>query len=470
VLLINPWIVDFAAYDFWIKPLGLLYIGAVLRDHGYEVGLLDCMDRNHPALGQNQKAIQRNDGTGHFFKENISRPDILKHIPRQYSRYGLPLNFVQEILSQVTQPDVICVTSGMTYWYPGVVEMISILKKQFPEVPVVLGGIYATLCTAHAQEFSGADVIVTGEGEDQIVNVLQAFLKDSISYKPYSSLNDLPSPAYDLYSGLESAAVLTSRGCPFDCPFCGSQHLTKGYRRRDPFQIIDEIEIIHHRHGVRHFAFYDDALLIDNENYFKILLQELIERKIDVSFHTPNGIHPKEIDLATAELMKQAGFQTLRLSYETSNMERQKQMGFKVSDADLNRAVRLLFDAGFDRSQIGAYVLMGLPDQEIPEVLDSMCFVLDLGIKISLASYSPIPGTGSWNEAVQQGYFQEDVDPLLTNNSIFPMKSNDIPFEAFVELGTLSAIANQVISQKSIPLQNRLFQEKLTAFKNTWMN
>jgi hypothetical protein len=145
-------------------------------------------------------------------------------------------------------------------------------------------------------------------------------------------------------------------------------------------------------------------------------------------------------------------------------------MGFKVSDADLTLAVRLLFDAGFDASQIGAYVLMGLPDQEIAEVLDSLCFVLGLGIKISLASYSPIPGTESWKEAVRKGYFSENTDPLLTNSSIFPMKSDDIPFDAFIELGTLSAVANQALSKNSAPLKDDLFREKLMAFKNRWMN
>jgi len=115
-------------------------------------------------------------------------------------------------------------------------------------------------------------------------------------------------------------------------------------------------------------------------------------------------------------------------------------------------------------------VLMGLPDQEIEEILDSMCFVLGLGIKISLASYSPIPGTASWNEAVRQNYFPEDADPLLTNNSVFPMKSDDIPFGAFVDLGTLSSVANQVLSQKGVPLKNELFQEKLKEFRNRWMN
>ena len=48
ILLVNPWIHDFAAYDFWAKPLGLLALAALLRSHGLSVSYIDCLDRFHP--------------------------------------------------------------------------------------------------------------------------------------------------------------------------------------------------------------------------------------------------------------------------------------------------------------------------------------------------------------------------------------------------------------------------------------
>ena len=48
ILLVNPWIHDFAAYDVWAKPLGLLLLGGVLRAHGARVSYLNCLDRFHP--------------------------------------------------------------------------------------------------------------------------------------------------------------------------------------------------------------------------------------------------------------------------------------------------------------------------------------------------------------------------------------------------------------------------------------
>ena len=62
ILLINPWIYDFAAYDMWTEPLGLLYIAGVLRENGYRANLINCLDRYHPDLLklQNRKSPKSN--------------------------------------------------------------------------------------------------------------------------------------------------------------------------------------------------------------------------------------------------------------------------------------------------------------------------------------------------------------------------------------------------------------------------
>jgi radical SAM superfamily enzyme YgiQ (UPF0313 family) len=62
----------------------------------------------------------------------------------------------------LTKPDMILVSSVMTYWYPGVQEAIQSLKDVFPGVPIVLGGVYATLCAEHTSKSSGTDLVVPG--------------------------------------------------------------------------------------------------------------------------------------------------------------------------------------------------------------------------------------------------------------------------------------------------------------------
>lgn len=422
------------------------------------------MDRNHPGLLRFQglsKTISREDGTGRYYKEIIDKPDILKQIPRRYGRYGVPLPLLQEEIKRYSPPDVILVTSGMTYWYPGVVQMISLLKNIFPGVPVILGGIYATLFPEHARSMSGADRIIIGEGEIQALRIVDEITGNQSDTERYRSIDDLPVPAYELYPRLDSVALLTSRGCPYRCPFCASHILSGGYRARDTRIVVNEIESLHKSTGVRHLAFYDDALLFQKEDRLVPILEEIIRRKIGIRFHTPNGIQPLEIDDRTARLMVDAGFMTIRLSYESSNKERQKSMGFKVRDEDLVDGVRLLTEAGFNRRQLGSYVLVGLPGQSVTEVVESMLFVLKLGIRVSLASFSPIPGTPYWRQAVEEGLLPEDADPLLTNNSMLPLQSEMFTYEAFLKLGTLSGMANGILSQNEDPLTYRPFLDLL---------
>jgi hypothetical protein len=168
VLLVNPWIHDFAAYDFWQKPLGLLYIGAVLKSFDYEVSLLDCLDRYNPAwqsIPGTPPAGARPDGSGKYWREEVAKPEALAHVPRRYCRYGAPYDRVEAWLQTQPRPDVILLTSYMTYWYPSVAEMAALLRRIFPDSPLILGGIYATLCPDHAQQLVQPDYLITGEGE-----------------------------------------------------------------------------------------------------------------------------------------------------------------------------------------------------------------------------------------------------------------------------------------------------------------
>src|SRR4030042_589548 len=145
ILLINPWITDFAAYNLWIKPLGLLHIASFLRENGGRVTLIDCLYSNHKS----------NDyGDGKFYKTKIEKPFPIKPIPRHYSRYGIPEGVLLEKFSRIEKPDLICITSGMTYWYPGLFKAIKMVKEFFKKVPILLGGIYATLCYENAVKYS----------------------------------------------------------------------------------------------------------------------------------------------------------------------------------------------------------------------------------------------------------------------------------------------------------------------------
>ena len=446
VLLFNPWIYDFAAYDFWFKPLGLLSIGAVLRQLGYHVELVDCLDRFHPVLIQDKSASatdKKRDGSGKFIRSEIQKPTILGHVPRKYCRYGMPLTAVDEILENIEPPDFVLVASFMSYWYPAVADAVRLLRQRFPKAIIVLGGIYATLAPDHARTFAKPDYVITGEGEIAVARLLAQLAGGAGHDFNFSGLDELPWPAMDLYSNLASAAILTSRGCPFSCSFCASKIVAPHYRRRSPENVLEEIRYWHERFGVDQFAFFDDALLLRSDDFIKPILFGLLKNKRQMSLHTPNGLAPRYIDQETADLFFSAGVRTVRLSFETSNLDRQAAMSAKVTNQELASAVAYLERAGYKAADIGVYVMMGLPDQAEEEVIDSIDFVHSLGAGIYLASFSPIPGTKEWSKAIAKGLWNNENDLLLTNTSIYPLWTKTIGYQRAVEIDQYAKNLNQ---------------------------
>ena len=416
VLLVNPWISDFAAYNFWIKPLGLLNITSLLRNNGFRVTLIDCLDSLIRTRGY---------GDGKFFKTKIDKPLPLKSVPRNYSQYGIPEEMLLKRFSMLEEkPDIVGITSGMTYWYPGVFKLVEITRKFFKNVPIILGGIYATLCHKHAKKNSGVDIVFNGTEALEVLSLisnLTGFETGLFEFRnPQSTIRNEQYPAFDLYRKLDYVCVSTSTGCPLQCTYCASAFLTKGYSRRDPVAVVDEIEYWTIKHQVKNIAFYDDALLIEPSKHFIPMMREMIKRRIHCNFHTPNAIHIKEIGEEVADLLFHGRFKTIRLGFETSNEAAQIETGGKVDNQEFRKAIKHLTRAGYSEEEVGVYLIAGLPGQRADEVKEGIAFVKESGANPLLVEYSPIPHTPLFEKARRSSEFDLENEPLFHNNSILP--------------------------------------------------
>ncbi len=444
--MINPYIYDFAAYDLWSKPLGLLYLAGVLEENGCEIMFLDALDRWHPdVLELQNRAAPKSKvyGDGHFHKETVIKPPEFSEIKRKYSRYGMPPDLIRSNLEKInatSDVDAVLITSGMTYWYRGVHEVIRMCREIFPGKKILLGGIYATLFTEHAQKTSGADFVFKGEGERPALKLISELLGFPVRTN-YLNYDDYPLPAYHLYPKLDYVAMMTSRGCPYSCSFCATNEFAANFMRRNPERVFEEIEFYAAERAVKNIAFYDDALFVNAEKHIKPILKRIIARDLHVNFHTPNGLFAKLLDRELAELLVQSGFKTIRLSYETNNRERQRQMR-KVNDDDLETALKNLEHAGFARQEVVVYLIMGLPHQLSIEVEESLRYVNALGARVSLSSFSPIPHTAEWHIAVKEFGFPAD-NPLVTNKSIYPLKNKLFTESDFDRLKLLGIEGNK---------------------------
>jgi hypothetical protein len=424
VLCINPWIVDFAAFNQWIEPLGLLTVAGVLRAAGHEVVLLDCLDRYHPAAPA-PHSWRDAYGCGHFAKAELAKPPLLAHVPRRWGRYGLPLEVVQGALAAQPRPDAVLVTSMMTYWYPGPFEAIRLVQARWPGVPVALGGVYATLCAEHARACSGADVVLSGPGEVQALDWVNR-VSDEFRVPKVDPVDILP--AHDLRPPQGYAAIQSARGCPFRCPYCAVHWITPGgFAPRPAARVVEEIAWCVESLGARDIAFYDDALLAHAEQHIHPILDGVIARQLPVRFHTPNGLHARFIDRRLAAKMRQAGFVTIRLGLETIDPWEEMRDGGKVDEASFGQAVESLFAAGFTARDVAAYVLVGRPlhpgetnAQRLETMHATIAFAHRIGVQVHIAEFSPVPGTAEWEAAIAAGCIASDADPLLHNRALYP--------------------------------------------------
>ena len=438
ILLINPWIYDFAAYDFWNIPIGLLSLASLLRMNGADVIFLDCLDPYHPGMSAEASLIRmpkrKTSGEGTYAKARIPKPDPLKRFPRNYNRYGITPGIFLKSLNSMPRPELIMITSMMTYWYPAVFDIITIMRRMFPGVPVVLGGNYVTLCPRHASR-SGADFCLPGPAEASIPALLKDLFNHEMIFLPDNNdLDSYPYPAFDLIRHPDQLPVMTSRGCPYRCSYCASRLLYDRFRRRDPVRVADEIEFWHTHIGIKHFSFYDDALFVDPRDMAIRLLKEIIRRKLPIQFHCPNGLHLRDISSELSTLIYKAGFKTLRFGLESSDAARQIMTGGKVCNEEFTEALICLRRAGYRDQDIGIYLLCGLPGQTAEEVRESIRFVRSCGARPIIAEYSPIPGTDLWDEAVASSPYPIAEEPLFQNNSLLPCRNDHLTYEMYHSL------------------------------------
>ncbi len=441
ILLVNPPIYDFAAYDFWLKPYGLLSIAGYLRGKA-DFALFDYLDRLHPYFADKPLKFDQW-ARGKFYQQQIASPPCLDQIPRRFHRFGLPREIFTAFLANTTPPDYVLIQTTMTYWYQGVREVIEDIRKFHPKAKIVLGGNYVTLCPDHADTL-GANLCIQGTN--------LAPLWDYLALEP-----DLDQPAlWEAYKRLNVGVLKLTDGCPFNCTYCSVPKTYEKFTTRPPTRAIAEFKLLT-KLGAKNIAFYDDALLFKPEKALTPFLTKIINQNTApedsviakersdcgnllppasegwqpqaklgdahnairvANLHSPNALNARFITREIAQLMLRAGFKTFYLGFESASAEWQSQTGSKVSSEELTAAVNHLKAAGADPQNITAYQILGHPKCDIQQLEKSMQFVNSLGIRGMLADFSPIPGTPDGDQCSK---WVDMTNPLNHNKTAFPI-------------------------------------------------
>ena len=303
ILLINP----YQRTKYPQPPLGLAMIAAVLMENGYEVKILDL-----PALG--------------LFENSL--PTIIH----------------QE------KPDVVGITA-MTSTISSAVSTAKKVKETNSNIAVVLGGAHATILPEETlKNAPEVDIIVRGEGEQttlELVKVLEenpssinqvlgvtyregARIKSNPSRPLILDLDALPFPAFHLLPmgkyrlhppfGRRSPVmpIITSRGCPYRCIFCSKSVFGRKYRSNSPDYMINEIQLLVEKFGVKEIKFYDDAFTLDKKRVVSFCTQ-LKERGIGIPWTCETRVNL--VDEELLRIMNNSGCYMIEYGVESGNQE-----------------------------------------------------------------------------------------------------------------------------------------------------
>jgi pyruvate-formate lyase-activating enzyme len=389
LLLVNPPIYDFAAFDFWLRPYGMMRVAGQMPD-SCELSFYDFL------------VVPKRDawGRGQFMCADAPKPALWRDIPRRFHRYGKPRAEFQDFLRAYSF-DFVLIQTQMTYWYPGVREVIEDVRKLQPSATIILGGVYATLCSSHARSL-GADVVIEGAALDP--------LWKSLSIAPRPGIPYWPSEYADI------GIIKITEGCPFRCTYCSAPLLWPGFAQRPLADCLDEFNHLAAM-GAKNIAFYDDALLYRADRILIPFLEAVIESKVQVSFHTPNALNAPFMTATLARLMVRAGFASFFFGLESHDSSWQRSTGAKIAPDEFADAVHYLRAAG--AQSIVAYIIVGHPDQDKQDLESTMRFAHRCGAKVLLSEFSPIPGTVDGQKCDR---WVDLSEPLSHNKTAFTIR------------------------------------------------
>jgi radical SAM superfamily enzyme YgiQ (UPF0313 family) len=389
VLLVNPPIYDFSAYDFWLRPYGMLRVAGLMRQT-CKLGFYDFLDsRQRDAWGR-----------GSYPNRYTPKPAVFRDIPRRFRRYGKPREEFQEYLKQESF-DAVLIQTLMTYWYPGVREVIEDARSLQPSAKIILGGVYATLCPSHARSL-GADLVIERCNLDPLWEIL--------SIKPVPDVPVWP-PTVQKYG-----IIKLTDGCPFRCSYCASSLFNPEFSIRPTRECLAELEQLI-RLGVQNVAFYDDSLLFRPEEGLRPFLEEVIRLKIPLSFHTPNALNARFVTEDLAHLMVKSGFVSFFIGLESGSDSWHQSTGGKITVEEFVAAVQHLRTAG--AHFITTYIIAGHPDSDRQALEQSMEFAHENGTRVLLSEFSPIPGT---EDGLKSTRWADLEEPLSHNKTAFAIR------------------------------------------------
>ena len=322
-------------------------------------------------------------------------------------------------------------------------------KKVLADTPVVIGGMHPTIYPREILcHCPNIDYVVVGEGERQIVALVEALQEDNLDFSQLDGiawrdgdkikvnqkqdfieeLDGLPLPAYDLvnfadyyqdtthwhnpkrHSFRMTVPLISSRSCPMRCNFC-SMFLVMGpkIRFRSPGQLVDEIEYLYYKYKQKHFSFMDDNVNL-NKKHILGICDEIVRRGLEIQFETPNGLMVNSLDREVMEAMIAAGWIRGAIAIESgSDFIRNKIIGKHLSQEKIFEVVQLA--KSYPQLYFKAYFIIGMPEDTEETLQETYDMIKDISIDDPyVTNLVPFPGTRVFEQARKDDLFIDEFD------------------------------------------------------------
>ncbi|GMV38712.1 MAG: hypothetical protein AMXMBFR64_04280 [Myxococcales bacterium] len=394
-------------------PLGLAYIAAALEEAGRPVHLLD-------SVAEDPKGRTR------YFKGVL---------------VGLPL---EAIAARVpAESCIVGITVVFTHEWPAVVRLIELIKARLPDMPVVVGGEHVTSMPEFCLATSKADFIVTGEGEESVIELLDALESgrplqqvDGIGFRDHDSftvnrrrarrkdVDAIPYPAWHLFDikayndshlvgGMQTGRInlplLATRGCPYQCTFCSSPNMwNPRWIPRDPIKVVDEIEHHLRQFGASSFPFQDLTAIVQKD-WIVAFCKEILRRKLDVAWQFPSGTRSEAIDAEVADLMRRTGMVSIAYAPESGSERTRKLIKKRMRTDHLLASIGASVEAELN---VACFLIIGFPhdtEEDLTESLEFAAQIRRMGVTdLGVGYFFALPGTELFDALYDAGKIKLD--------------------------------------------------------------
>jgi len=357
-----------------------------------------------------------------------------------------------------------------------------LVKTLDPRITVIAGGPHPSMVGAEVLKCSEFDVAVCGEGEDAIVGILEAIragrtfdgIAGVIYRKDGETVVNAPGPGvanldtlcfpheaapeilhdYHLYPRSAFNHIFATRGCPYNCFFCGSRNVWgRRVRFRSPENVVREIRGLMQK-GITEVHFDDDTFGVNSE-YIRSLCTH-IERDCP-GLKWSCELHVKLVSDEHLGWMKRAGCRSIQLGIESGNDDilRVIRKGFKIDEA--LTAVRRIHRQGIE---VQAFFMVGFPQETEETLRDTFNAMKKVKGRLSYSIFTPYPGTEAFDFCREHGLVDDQFDVAVYNHqspaNCFCMNISRDRFRALV------AEMERMVDRNNYPsLLRRLFSPTL---------